>query len=190
MALRNPTVTSSPASAESENQDRTMVSSRAAVVVDGAGLPKSLRTGCCQSVAWHARMLGSAISEVASQHGDTCDLAAGSQSPAVAAWRIREPHLEYLVLGDCSVLLRDVAGRCEEVTHRRLDALVESQVKAGKRDLTDGKDLAPELLAARRAAVEAGRNIPGGFWCCQHDPAAARHSLIGRRVLSNLRGVS
>lgn len=208
MALGNPKVTSAPASAESENQDQTMVSSRAAVVVDGAGIPKFLRTGCSHSVAWYARMiattfhgfllkpglplraaLGKAIAEVASRHRDTCNLAAGSPSAAVAAWRIRESHLEYLVLGDCSVLLRDHMGHCGEVTDRRLDALVEPQVNARQRDLTDEKDLASELLAARRAAVEAGRNMPGGFWCAQHDPDAARHALTGRRALSKLGGV-
>lgn len=208
MALSTPQVTSWVANTGSENEDRTAVSLRTAVVVDGAGLPRSLRTGCSHSVAWYAQTLatafhdcllesgasmrdalGQAITDVTSQHQDSCDLAAGSPSAAVAGWRITKTHLEYLVLCDCSVLLCHETGSCEEITDRRLDELVEPQVPPrAQAPAEDETDPARGVLAARRIAVEAGRNIPGGFWCCQNEPEAAQHALTGERVLSNLRG--
>ena len=183
------------------------MSSQAGVVVDGAGFPKSLRMGCSHSVTWYAQRLatafhgwllepavstrdalGRAIAEVVSQHEDMCDLAAGSPSAAVAGWRVAGDRLEYLVLCDCSVLLRDHTGRSEEITDRRLDKLVEPQVQVRGQEVADAGCDAAELLAVRRAAVEAGRNVPGGFWCCQNEPEAAQHALTGEHALSNLWG--
>jgi hypothetical protein len=119
---------------------------------------------------------------------ESIDLAAGSPSAAIAAWRIGEAHLEYLVLCDCSVLLGDHTGRSDEITDRRLDDLVDLRLRALSQDLVSECDAAGELLAIRRATVEAGRNIPGGFWCCQNEPEAAEHALTGRHALSGLRG--
>src|SRR3954470_13562890 len=90
-----------------------------AVVVDGAGIPADLRAGCEHSVEWFARSvaqvfhallversrsmvesLAETIRRVRDSHATSCDLAAGSPSATVAAWRTTGRRLEYLVLCD------------------------------------------------------------------------------------------
>jgi hypothetical protein len=175
-----PVVTSWSGSGEAGSEDYVVVSRQAAVVVDGAGFPKSLRMGCVHSVAWYAQALATsfhgwlvdaavsmrealsrAISDVVSQHQERCELAAGSPSAAVACWRLGKTHLEYLVLCDCSVLLLDRAGSGREITDRRVDERVEPQLQAAKESLAGTSDVAGQLLAVRRAAVKAARNVPG-----------------------------
>jgi hypothetical protein len=71
---------------------------------------------------------------------------------------------------------------------RRLDDLVERRLRALSRDLVSECDAAGELLAICRATVEAGRNVPAGFWCSQNEPEAAEHALTVQHALSGLRG--
>jgi hypothetical protein len=116
MELAAVTVRSWPASPDCENEDSTADAPQVAVVVDGAGIPSSLRSGCSHSVAWYSRTLAmafqlhladpcvmrdalrSAIADVVAEHENTCDLAEGSPSATVAAWRITSSDLDYLVL--------------------------------------------------------------------------------------------
>lgn len=160
----------------------------AAVLVDGAGLPASLRAGCAHSVAWYshllaARLLGAlqdpalslrealrlAIAEVAAAHGPDCRLEDGSPSATVVAVRWGAERLEHLVLADSSLLLDHADGRVERRTDPRVD----------------------EVVAAHRtvAAVEARRNAPGGFWVARHEPAAAEEAWVGSVPLTGLRAV-
>lgn len=160
----------------------------AAVLVDGAGLPASLRAGCAHSVAWYshllaARLLGAlqdpalslrealrlAIAEVAAAHGPDCRLEDGSPSATVVAVRWGAERLEHLVLADSSLLLDHADGRVDRRTDPRVD----------------------EVVAAHRtvAAVEARRNAPGGFWVARHEPAAAEEARVGSVPLTGLRAV-
>ena len=50
-----------PASLESENEDSAIATPEMAIVVDGAGLPESMRMGCNHSVAWFSGALASAF---------------------------------------------------------------------------------------------------------------------------------
>lgn len=210
MEMAAATVTSWPASPDRENEDSTANTPQIAVVVDGAGIPSSLRSGCSHSVAWYSRTLAttfqlhlaaprvtmqdglrSAIAEVVAKHENTCDLAAGSPSATVAAWRITGPDLEYLVLCDSSLLLSFTDGRQLEVTDNRLSQVVEPWVEnALAKRAQSGLSTSPhEIRAASRQAVESLRNTPGGFWCCHNDPAAADEALQGSIPLAALRGV-
>jgi hypothetical protein len=209
MKLTEVTLTSWAASSE-DNEDSTAIAPLVAVVVDGAGLPPSLRSGCSHSVAWYSRTLAktfrrqlldtrptmrdalrTAIASVAAEHEDTCDLAAGSPSATVAAWRVVGASLQYLVLCDSSILLAFADGERLEVTDDRLSRVVEPRVEANLSQRSrEGLSLSPhDVLRARRDAVEALRNTPGGFWCCHHDPAAADEALEDTVPLAALRGV-
>lgn len=202
--------TSWPASADRENEDSTACSSHVAVVVDGAGFPKSMRSGCSHSVAWYSRTLAaafqffltdlqvtmrdalaSAISNVVAEHENLCDLAAGSPSATVAAWRVTESHLEYLVLCDSSILLSFVDGRYLEVTDDRISRVIEPWIGAAlaQGSRTDLMISPQELLAVRGEALDTLRNTSNGFWCAQNDPAAADEALEGSIPLHELRGV-
>jgi hypothetical protein len=210
MEMAAVTVTSWPASPDRANEDSTADAPQVAVVVDGAGIPSSLRSGCSHSVAWYSRTLAmafqlhladpsvkmrdalrSAIADVVAEHENTCDLAAGSPSATVAAWRITSSDLEYLVLCDSSLLLSFTDGRHLEVTDDRLSQVVEPWVEAAlaKRS-KGGLSISPhDFRAASREAVESLRNTSEGFWCCHNDPAAADEALQGSIPLAALRGV-
>lgn len=178
-----------------------------AVVVDGAGLPRSLRAGCRHSVSWYAeqiattfgtalidrqitmvRALGRAIADVAGRHGG-CDLDQGSPSATVAAWRIRPPLVEYLVLCDASAVFLDRDGHAVEITDNRLALVTAPRIVQLHTSSNAGHPKPSEALAARREAVEAHRNVHGGFWCCHTDPAGAEHALTGSFSLSDLAGL-
>ena len=123
--------------------------------------------------------LRSAIADVRAEHSDSCDLAAGSPSATVAAWRLTGASLEYLVLCDSSILLALADRRYLDVTDTRLDEVVEPSVHEAMAQCTHSgaTNLRQDILAARRGAVEALRNTKEGFWCCHHDPAAADEAV-------------
>lgn len=166
------------------NEDAAGVLGEVAVVVDGAGIPERFRAGCRHSVAWYSHHLASAlllhaqdaadlrealaaaIGTVASLHGGTCDLEAGSPSATVTAVRIHPDHLEHLVLCDCSLLLRRRDGSVERCTDDRVDRIQPAEPTA--------------------EAVEALRNAQGGFWVARHEVEAAEQALVGTAPLDQI----
>lgn len=196
-----------PASPSRPNEDATFCREGIAVVVDGAGLPKSMRAGCRHTVDWYANQLAAtfgtvlldrevtmpqalsrAILEVSRRH-DGCALDDGSPSATVAAWRLHPAVVEYLVLCDASAAVLTVDGAVE-ITDERLSLLTALQLDQVATAANAGRLTASAILDARRPAIEAGRNVEGGFWCCQTDPAAADHALTGAYQLSELVGIA
>lgn len=190
-----------------ENEDAAASGDGIAVVVDGAGLPKSRRRGCGHSVSWYSRMLAesfrvaladrrtsmadalaTAIAEVTAAHTGVCDLAEGSPSGTVAAWRIVGDDVEHLVLCDASIVLIPRSGEPVEITDDRLDAVVGERAAR-----LLGADAASASLEERAAAhfqaLDAARNVEGGFWCCHTDPLAACQARTGRTPLRDLAGI-
>jgi hypothetical protein len=209
--LRITGVTSWPAESRRVNEDHAVVSENVAVVVDGAGLPASMRSGCGHPVAWYAEQvarclhrhlrderlsmrmaLRSAIADVSGLHADGCDLSAGSPSATVAAWRVRNSDLEYLVLCDSSVVISTADGRYRHVTDDRLELLMGRAIDSFIATRSDAASLPSEteLREVRRSTVDARRNTVGGFWCCHHDPAAADEAVTGSVPLSSLVGIA
>jgi hypothetical protein len=164
------------------------VSPQAAVVVDGAGFPKSLRMGCSHSVTWYARMLATSFhawlleSAISMREALAGRLPTWPHSTGIDAISPPGLHRPPLPAGEHH------PGRSDEITDRRLDDWVERRLRAFSQDRVGECDAAGELLAVRRATVEAGRNVPGGFWCCQNEPEAAEYALAGKHALSDLRG--
>jgi hypothetical protein len=200
-----PSIVTLPASSSLENEDAVVVGDSVVVVVDGAGLPTELRAGCSHSVAWfahsvaatfHARLAGRStsmrdalaktIAAVRDSHRTSCALADGSPSATVAAWRIIDEQLEYLVLCDASLVLVDVQDRAVAVTDQRLREVLDTASPPGTPRSARDPDV---LRAARRSAAEAARNRAGGFWCVHHDPAAATRAIEGKVPLRGLSGV-
>ncbi|EWS82978.1 hypothetical protein [Brachybacterium phenoliresistens] len=129
--------------------------------------------------------LGGAIAAVRDRHARTCDLAAGSPSGTVAAWRVRDRTLETLVLCDAAIIVArtDAEGsvaRADLTT----DLRVHDAVAAKRRELAAREEAAPVGSAAREEiplrfrALDAARNVEDGFWCAHHDPAAAEHAIV------------
>lgn len=205
--MLSPTVVTLPAFPDRANEDAVALGDGTAVVVDGAGLPKHLRQGCVHEVAWFSRAiadtfrdrladgiamqqaLARAIDAVADLHRADCDLAAGSPSATVAAWRIRGDRTEYLVLCDASVVLVDRLGGVTEITDQRIETAVAGRVAA-----LAGLPPEQEPTHAQRrefgfAALEATRNRADGWWCVHHDPTAAEHALTGAVATSEVQRI-
>ena len=178
------------------NEDFIAATASVVVVVDGASVPPGLATGCMHGTAWFAHRLGTqllgllttqaghspadslaqAISEVATMHADTCDLGhPGSPSATVAILREQPQTIDYLVLGDTTILLEEPAG-IRVLTDDRLEHVAASQHGAMHQQATGSADHArsfAELVTEQRRH----RNHPDGFWVASTDPAAAQHAL-------------
>ncbi|MFS0892669.1 hypothetical protein [Microbacterium sp. 179-I 3D3 NHS] len=175
------------------------------VVVDGAGTPPALASGCVHSVAWYSSSLGasvlkhlqdgdsclvdvlaSAIAEVGDLHSGTCDLDhPGTPSAAVAIARLRETAsgllLDYLVLADCSVVLAD--GERVEVISDRREAEVGARFRTPEMwSHIDGPHHQEEI-AAYMSDMRSVRNRRGGFWVAAADAAVASEAIRGTTAL-------
>lgn len=195
-----------PVSPQIENEDFAAVTPSAAVLLDGAGTPAGLPTGCVHGIAWYARTLGTvllsritaadsgpladclhaAIGDVTSRHEDTCDLSqAGSPAATVVATRIRGDELEYLVLSD-SVLVLASDGENHVVTDNRIETA--SRPYRGLFEAmpigTPGRDAAFREYVQ---TVRAMKNTDAGYFVASADPEAAHHAICGSTSLTGLR---
>jgi Protein phosphatase 2C len=196
-----------PAATGRPNEDFFLASPEVAVLLDGAGLPPELGSGCRHGVAWFARRAGNrlfaaastperrelaeclrqALAEVAAEHED-CDLShPNTPSATVIAVRVGEDRLEYLVLCDSTLLLDHADGRVEAITDGRLEELI----RRYSADVDVHPAGTPEHAAAFRTFVgriRHDRNQPGGFWVASARPDAADEAITGSVELSALRG--
>lgn len=187
------------------NEDFAIGSAECVVVLDGAGMPKGLPTGCIHGVAWFVQRLGNslhreatesrrdlthclatAIERTADLHRGTCDADSPfSPSAMVAVLRVQDEQAEWLVLGDGSLVL-DEGQNPLVVTDQRLKA-VASEKRAALRAAKPGSQ---EERATHTSLVEeerALRNRPGGFWVAAAEPEAAAEALTGTMPLAHLR---
>jgi hypothetical protein len=195
-----------PARPDADNEDFAAVAPSTAVLLDGAGIPAGVDSGCVHGVAWFARSLGTAllahacdpasgtlsaclhaaIDAVRVQHGGACDLGnPWTPTATVAMLRVRAGELEHLVLADSSLVLTGAAGDTRVITDQRLDAALD-----GTRTLLDQIPLRdpayPDAFRDHMATVQRLRNAPGGFWVAAADPTVAEHALTGSCSLSGL----
>ncbi|MCF4139554.1 integrase [Streptomyces sp. Tue 6430] len=203
------TLGSLPAEPGRENEDFAAAAPGAAVLLDGAGVANA-ETGCTHGVAWFSAMLGGlllstitahparplaacladAIGAVRSLHEDACDLVhRASPTSTVVAVRAGAGTLEYLVLGDSSLLLAERGNGTTVVTDRRLDD-VGRRLRGPVDALPTGSPEHAAALAEYRDALTGLRNRPGGFWIAGPDPYAAEHALTGTAELGFLSSVT
>jgi hypothetical protein len=189
-----------------DNEDFAAVAPSAAVLLDGAGIPAGVDSGCAHGVAWFARVLGTAllarasdpaggslsaclaaaIADVRSLHGGTCDLDhPWTPTATVIAIRVQEGELEHLVLTDSSLVLTHADGATQVVTDRRLDsALADTRAAVARVPL--GHPARAAALRDHMLIVQDLRNSAGGFWVAAADPVVAEHALTGSSPLSGL----
>ncbi|MEU8252285.1 integrase [Nonomuraea sp. NPDC048916] len=195
----NLTFTTEVAGPDRENEDFVGATPDAVVVLDGAGHPSRLPTGCVHTVAWYTRMLGSSllatlaaddrplpdvladsIKTVASLHSSTCDLAhPGSPSATVLLLRRTPDSLAWLALAD-SVLVLDMNTTPEPVviSDDRL-AGVSDGLRTRLDSLPTGSSDHEQERYAFVEALLRHRNRDGGYWVASGDPLAAEHALTG-----------
>ena len=178
------------------NEDFIGATASAVVVIDGASVPRELGTGCTHGTAWFARRLGTqllglltsqpdhspadnlaqAIADVAALHADTCDLDhPGTPSATVAILREQPDTIDYLVLGDTTILLEQPTG-IRAITDDRLEQVASVQHDAMHQQAT-GSAAHARSFAQLVTEQRRHRNHPDGFWVASTDPAAAQHAL-------------
>ncbi|MFD9319231.1 integrase [Streptomyces sp. NPDC060053] len=192
-----------------QNEDFAAAAPRAAVLLDGAGVAGA-ETGCTHGIAWFSSTLGGlllstitahparsladcladSIRVVRSLHEGNCDLTyRASPTSTVVAVRVSAGALEYLVLGDSTLLLADEDGKTTAITDQRLDE-VGKRLRGPVDELLTGSPEHAAALARYRDALTGLRNRPGGFWIAGPDPQAAEHALTGVVPLENLASVT
>ncbi|GGW14762.1 MULTISPECIES: protein phosphatase 2C domain-containing protein [Streptomyces] len=197
------------ADADHENEDFAAAAPGAAVLLDGAGVAGA-ETGCSHGVAWFSATLGGlllsgvtsrparpltdcladAIDLVRRLHEGTCDLVhRASPTSTVVAVRVGAEAVEYLVLGDSSLLLADKDGAVTAVSDRRLDE-VGRQLRGPLDSLPTGTPEHARALAEYRDALTDRRNRPDGFWIAGPDSSAAEHAFAGTLPRSALASVT
>jgi hypothetical protein len=188
-------VNSDPGSVDRDNEDWFHAGEDLVAVLDGATARTD--TGCLHGVTWYARRLGEnvvevardlstplptalayAISRVAEEHRGTCDLEhPGTPSAAIGLVRFHPASLEYLVLGDVSLVV-DQGGRLSVVTDDRVSRTAAAERVEADRYPIGSPSKTAALLAMKHTEL-AARNVPGGYWIAEADPTAAQHALIG-----------
>ncbi|MGY4745178.1 integrase [Streptomyces sp. ATMOS53] len=198
-----------PAEPGQQNEDFAAAAPGAAVLLDGAGVAGA-ETGCTHGIAWFSSTLGGlllstitahparpladcladSIRVVRSLHENSCDLTnRASPTSTVVAVRAGAGALEYLVLGDSTVLLADPDGKATAVTDQRLDE-VGKRLRGPVDELPTGSPEHAAALARYRDSLTGLRNRAGGFWIAGPDPQAAEHALIGTVPLESLASVT
>ncbi|MCM2388932.1 integrase [Streptomyces albipurpureus] len=187
------------------NEDFVVASPEVTVVIDGAGTPEGLETGCVHGVSWFARNLGiaafrealgaditlsaclaAAIEQTADLHRSTCAVDDPfSPSATVSMFRERPTDFEWLVLGDSLVALDSGGPTPLAVSDQRL-ALIARDIRG---DLKHARSDSPEHRETHRVLVEAERslrNTSGGYWVAAADPQAAAEAHTGSVARSKL----
>ncbi|WP_328433995.1 integrase [Streptomyces sp. NBC_00425] len=198
-----------PAEPGQQNEDFTAAAPGAAVLLDGAGVAGA-ETGCTHGIAWFSSTLGGlllstitaqparpladcladSIRVVRSLHEGSCELThRASPTSTVVAVRAGAGALEYVVLGDSTVLLADKDAKTTAVTDLRLDD-VSVQLRGPVDAFPTGSPEHAAALSEYRDALTGLRNRPGGFWIAGPDPQAAEHALTGSVPLESLTSVT
>lgn len=187
-----------PGSPTRPNEDLALASPHALVLLDGAGGPAELASGCTHGTAWFVRHLGShlhhlmatrpdhalaallgeAITAVAALH-PACDLDhPGTPSATVVALRPSARGWEWLVLGDSTLLLQSPEGEVLVVCDDRIDHVAPAEKTEMERHRIGTLDH-QRARVAKVARERELRNTRGGFWAAAADPGATAQALTG-----------
>jgi hypothetical protein len=187
------------------NEDWACATEGLIVVLDGA--TARTETGCIHGVAWYTGKLGSAltglatdrdtplnvalsaaIQHTADQHRD-CDLRhPGTPSAATAVLRLNATWVEYLVLGDVTIVA-DTSDGVQVITDNRVSATAKAERSEADRYPFGSAEKQAALLRMKHAEL-AARNRPGGYWIAAENPTVTIHSIQGKFVLDEVRRIA
>lgn len=191
----------SPGNTKSINEDWWEASPGLIVVLDGATARTD--TGCVHGIAWFSSMLGNAVQEqaadpatklvdaltasikwVAALHPD-CDLThPGTPSAAVAIVRFNDQTIEYLVLGDVSIVV-DTPKETLAISDDRVSMTALPARQRADSFLIGSAEKQEALLEMKHGEL-AARNQSGGYWIAANNPDAAQHALTGEFQTPNV----
>jgi hypothetical protein len=191
---------------KSVNDDLVIAIPSVVVVLDGASVPPGLETGCRHGTSWFVHQLGRrllsliveestaplaeplshAIEQTRALHDGTCDLEhPETPSATVAIARERDAVLDYLVLGDSTVLL-DGLDEVHAVSDTRIDGVAATHRAAIHEHLTGSAD-GHRSWADYTVQLRQYRNRSQGFWVASTDPEAAHRAVTGTVACDGLR---
>jgi hypothetical protein len=199
-----------PGDPERPNEDFAGALGDCAILLDGSGAPGDMPTGCIHGVPWFVRQLGGrclavmatsgpelsladilagAIVAVSDRHCGTCDLdCPGTPSSVLAMTRQADGVLDWLVLGDCTLVIDGAAG-LRAISDSRMAAVAAEEYQRVL-SLPTGT---PEHQAARVAYVRKQqplRNRAGGYPVASTDPDAAHQALTGNVPAASVRRIA
>lgn len=199
---------SEPGSQDRPNEDFAATTSQVAVVLDGLSAPAELGTGCVHGTPWYVRQLGTGllraatnqptdslreivadvIAEVAGLH-DSCDLAhPGTPSSSVLLVREAAESVDFLILFDSVLLVRDATG-VTMLTDDRVLAFAKDEREATRWHrigTSNHRAAVRELVDAERSH----RNVEDGYWVAGAKPEVAVQAVTGRLERAQLRAVA
>src|SRR5262249_40859514 len=152
------------------NEDGVVVTADMAAVLDGATVRTD--TGCIHGVPWFVSNLAgalvknnqlspsdalkAAITDTAHAHRDTCDLNhPGTPSAAVAVVQVRDDYLQYLILGDVTLVIDTIDG-LRIMTDNRVNATATTE-RAAANALPNNSPEKATVLAKMKHAELASR---------------------------------
>lgn len=181
------------AGGHSPNEDLAIIRPHLFAVLDGATVRTG--TGCVHGVPWYVDRLAAAFTAAAEPDASLVDALAAAISAAVKAHpecelthpgtpsagigvvRIAQDEVEWLVLGDVTVVI-DTPAELHIVSDDRVSKTAAAERAAADMHPIGSPEKAAALLPMKHAEL-AARNRPGGYWIAAADPSAAAHSLIG-----------
>lgn len=170
--------------------DRAFITSNAVIVLDGASafaardVPAStyaqhLGSTMAALVDGTDEALTVLLAEAIKTTAASLELTPGGRAPsstlAVVRWR-DDGSVDVLVLGDSQVVIPG-----EIIRDDRLGPLASAERTAYRTRLENGHGYDDEhrrILAALQAEQLRHRNVPGGYWIAEAEPAAAAHALV------------
>jgi hypothetical protein len=198
-----------PGGIDRDNEDFAAAGPGLLVLLDGAGAPSGLESGCLHTVAWYARTLGGlflgeavdtrqslagalakAIEKTNELHGGSCDLAhPGTASSTVLAVRFGSKALDYLVLCDSVLAVERSGADPLIISDQRLRSVYDKLDEPEERPLLGTDEHAAAYLShVERLATY--RNHEDGFWVASTNPTAAHHALTGSISLDDVTAVT
>ena len=196
------------------NEDSCAVGKNFGIVVDGSsGLDKRKVTNYPTDAAWYSETLKNYLVEHINDKLNLKELMRNAiiaidneynkfpgtenitskPSAAIALYRIADDVLEYFVLGDCSIILRNSNN---ELLHLHQDDISNlDQININKMvvianelgiDVADALPLIQEDLLRTRLT----QNTEGGYWIVSNCPEAVDHALYGEVPAENIEQIA
>lgn len=182
------------------NEDWYAVTDDLVIVLDGATIRTD--TGCIHGLPWFTHQLGAAIIAAAQStsvpladvlagairqirdlHSGTCDLThPGTPSAAVGIVRNTGERLEWLTLGDITVMVQTADG-IDVTCDNRVSKVAVPERRECDRHLL-GTEAKMAAIQAMKPLELAARNTDGGYWIASVVPEAAQHAYTGSALLT------
>lgn len=191
------------------NEDVARVMGTCAWVLDGADDPLADESACRHDALWYVDELDTALShhlsesrpldedlaqsirEVAGLHRSICNSPSRQPCATVAIVRVGRQYIDYLVLGDASLLIGEVDST-SHLSDKRLQMVapevrneIVARLRAGHGYDDPGRGA---LLRSLAEAEREARNSDDGYWVASYAPDAAFRAITKSLPVEENRG--